>query len=95
MGSDPNRVAAVWAPHLNAWRITLTPPALLDARAIVMLVSGAKKAAAVHAALELPTDLRRWPVHLLRDDSDRVEWFIDRAAAGEPPPSSRSPSREQ
>ena len=82
LGPDPARVAAVWAPHLNAWRITLTPPALLDARRIVMLVSGEKKADAVHAALELPIDVRRWPAHLLRMAEDRVEWFLDRAAAG-------------
>jgi 6-phosphogluconolactonase len=75
------RVAAVWAPHLDAWRVTLTPPALLDARAIVMLVSGEKKAEAVHAALERPADVDRYPVHLLRAADDRVEWFIDRAAA--------------
>jgi 6-phosphogluconolactonase len=81
-GSDPARVAAVWAPHLNTWRITLTPPALVDARRIVMLVSGETKAEAVHAALELPTDVRRWPAHLLRGADDRVEWFLDRAAAG-------------
>lgn len=78
---SPRRVAAVWAPHLNAWRITLTPPALLDAHLIVMLVAGAKKADAVHAALERPTDVQRWPAHLLRPADDRVEWFIDRAAA--------------
>ena len=82
-GDRPHaRVAAVWAPHLDAWRITLTPPALLDARRIVMLVAGEKKADAVHAALELPTDVRRWPAHLLRQAEDRVEWFLDRAAAG-------------
>ena len=80
-GSDAVLVAAVWAPHLAAWRVTLTPPALLDARAIVMLVSGEKKADAVHAAIELPTDVTRWPVHLLRQASDRVEWFLDRGAA--------------
>src|SRR5688572_21606184 len=38
------RVAAIWAPHLDAWRITLTPQALLDAQAIVMIVAGEKKA---------------------------------------------------
>ena len=74
-------MAAVWAPHLGAWRITLTPPALLDARRIVMLVSGGKKADAVHAALERPTDAWRWPAHLLRHADDRVEWFLDRPAA--------------
>jgi 6-phosphogluconolactonase len=77
------RVAAIWAPHLDAWRITLTPPALLDARAIVMVVAGEKKAPAVHAAIEGPLDVSRWPAQLLRQAEDRVEWMLDRAAAAE------------
>ena len=78
---DERRVAAVWAPHLDAWRITLTPTALLDARAIVMVVAGEKKAAAVAAALREPVDIARHPAQLLREAGDRVEWFVDRAAA--------------
>jgi len=74
-------VAAPWAPHLNAFRITLTPPALLDSRRIVMLVSGDKKAEAVAAAIEGPDDVRRWPAQLIRAVSDSVEWLIDRPAA--------------
>lgn len=80
--------AAVWVEHLNAWRITLTPPALLEARAIVVLVSGSNKAAAVRAALDQPEDVTRWPAHMLRAAGNRVEWFIDSAAArlrGAPP----------
>jgi 6-phosphogluconolactonase/glucosamine-6-phosphate isomerase/deaminase len=73
--------AAVWAAHLDAWRITLTPGALLDARAILVMASGAAKAAAVRAALELPEDVARWPAQLLRRAGDRVEWVIDRQAA--------------
>jgi 6-phosphogluconolactonase len=80
--ADPGlTVAAVWASHLAAWRLTLTPPALLDARTIAVLVSGEHKATAVHAALESPDDLRRWPAQLLRSAGDRVEWMIDRPAA--------------
>jgi 6-phosphogluconolactonase len=75
------RVAAVWAPHLNAWRITLTVAALLDARRILVLTTGMQKAAAVHAALELPEDVHRWPAQLLRRVGGRVEWSIDRPAA--------------
>ena len=75
--------AAVLAPDLKAWRITLTPPALLDARAIVMLVSGAKKAAAVGAAIDGPLDVARWPAQLLRQAGERVEWMLDREAAAE------------
>jgi 6-phosphogluconolactonase len=75
------RTAAVWPPHLQAWRITLTPATILDARAIVVLVSGANKAAAVHAALNGPLDVRTHPAQLLRDAGDGVEWYLDRAAA--------------
>jgi 6-phosphogluconolactonase len=75
------RTAAPWAAHLNAYRITLTPPALLDARRILMLVSGQKKADAVKAAIEAPLDPRQWPAQLLREAGDRVEWLMDRAAA--------------
>jgi 6-phosphogluconolactonase len=85
---EGSRVAAVWVNQLNAWRITLTPPALLAARAILVLVSGAGKADAVRAALEGPEDLSRWPVQLLRAAGTRVEWLIDSAAAqrlGAPP----------
>lgn len=76
-----NRVAAVWVAHLNAWRITLTPPTLLDARAILMLASGDEKAKAVHAALDAQMDVVRWPAQFLRAAGARVEWIIDAAAA--------------
>lgn len=75
------RVAAAWIPHLKAWRITLTPPALLDARAILVNASGPQKADAVRAALTLPEDVTGYPAQLLRSAGDRVEWIIDRAAA--------------
>jgi 6-phosphogluconolactonase len=75
------RVAAVWAPHLKAYRITLTPSTLVASAHIVMLVSGAQKAAAVAAAIHEPDDPVRYPVHVLRVAGDRVQWFIDRAAA--------------
>ena len=78
-GAGTNGAAAVWAPHLQAWRITLTPTALLHARQILMLVSGEAKADAVRAALEFDVDPRRWPAQLLRGAP--VEWLIDRAAA--------------
>jgi 6-phosphogluconolactonase len=73
--------AGVWVPELDTWRITLTPSALLDARRLVMLVSGARKADAVHEALEGEEDVVHRPAQLLRRANDRVEWIIDRPAA--------------
>ena len=85
LGDDPTQGAGtgsasgVWAPHLETWRITLTPAAILHSRQIVMVVSGTSKAEAVRAALELEEDVRRWPAQLLRGAP--VDWLIDRAAA--------------
>jgi 6-phosphogluconolactonase len=75
------RVEAVYADHLHAWRITLTPSALLNARRIVMLVEGEKKADAVAAAIEEPLDVERYPAQLVREADARVEWIMDAAAA--------------
>jgi 6-phosphogluconolactonase len=76
------RVAGVWSPHLHAWRITLTPAALLDSAAIVMYVAGPNKADAVYDAIEAPLDVTHRPAQLLRQAAERVEWFMDAPAAG-------------
>jgi 6-phosphogluconolactonase len=75
------RVAAVWAPRLNAWRITLTPEAILDSRAVAVLVAGTRKAKAVQAAIEAPLDVVQTPAQLLRAGGDHIEWLLDQAAA--------------
>ena len=80
-GRSGQRVAAVWAAHLNAWRVTLTPSALLDSAAILVITSGAAKAAAVRAAIQGSDDPRQFPAQLLRAADERVEWWIDGDAA--------------
>ena len=75
------RVAAVWAAHLNAWRITLTPEAILDSQSIVVLASGTRKAAAVRAAIAAPLEVKTYPAQLLRAAGDRTLWLLDRNAA--------------
>jgi 6-phosphogluconolactonase len=79
--ANEGRAAAVWAPHLNVWRITLTPEAILDSGTILVLVSGGNKAETVKAALEAPLDTKTYPAQLLRAAGHRVEWFVDRSAA--------------
>ena len=63
-------------------RITITPRMLAAARYVVVLTVGAEKARAVAAAMRGPDDPPRTPAQLVRP-SERVAWFIDRAAAGE------------
>ena len=71
----------VAVPQLSQWRITMTPPALLDSAAIIMIANGPSKADAIAAAIDGPADVARYPAQLLRDAGDRVEWIIDAAAA--------------
>lgn len=58
-------------------RLTLTPSAIRDARASVVLVSGASKAQRVVDALDGELDVGRTPVQLARGGA----WILDCAAA--------------
>ena len=59
-------------------RITVTPPVIEAAHALLMLAAGADKADAVEQALAAEGDLRQCPARLAR----RGTWIIDTAAAG-------------
>jgi 6-phosphogluconolactonase len=78
----PERLATgVHVTEISQWRITMTPPALLDSAAILMIADAASKADAIAAAVEGPLDIARYPAQLLRAAGDRVEWIIDSAAS--------------
>ena len=73
-------VVGNWAPHPQAWRMTLTFPVLNAARAVIFAVEGANKADAIRRIREGGSGL---PAE--RVTGDHVEWIIDAAAAGEAP----------
>ena len=73
-------VAANYVPKLDAWRLTLTLPALNAARECVFLAEGAGKAEVVWKALAGEGDL---PASRVR--ARKVVWMLDRAAAAESP----------
>lgn len=78
----PRELAAgVWVPKLNQWRITQTPPALLDSTAIIMMAAGSTKAEAIAAAIGGELNVSRYPAQRLRAAGERVEWIVDDAAA--------------
>jgi 6-phosphogluconolactonase len=80
--SGPRELATgVWVPQLNQWRITQTPPALLDSTAIIVIATGSTKADAIAAAIDGELNVSRYPAQLLRPADERVEWIIDDAAA--------------
>src|SRR5206468_2982035 len=63
-----------------AGRITVTPPVLAAARHVIVTAVGGEKAAAVAAAVDDGADPAGVPAALVRP-SERITWFIDRAAA--------------
>ena len=78
----PERLAAgVHVPELAQWRITMTPPALLDSAAIIVIANGSSKAEAIAATMEGALDIARYPAQLLRPAGHYAEWIIDSAAS--------------
>ena len=72
------RVAVVEnSPKPPARRLTLTPRAIVEARAVLVLASGAGKAVAVADALATGTDPQRVPAAFVRG----ATWMLDREAA--------------
>lgn len=73
-------VVANWIEKLKTERITLTLPVLKSARFVMFLVSGEGKAEIVREIFENPkADL---PARLVKPESGRLLWMLDRAAAG-------------
>jgi 6-phosphogluconolactonase len=73
--------AAQHIDQLNAWRITLTPPAINAAKTIMFLVTGSDKAEAVQKVLTAPYQPDAIPAQIVRPDDGNVIWMLDNAAA--------------
>lgn len=75
-------VAAVWVDTLSTYRLTLTPPVLRGAAAVLFLVGGAGKAEAVRAVLEGAPEPDRYPSQGITAHDGETIWLLDQAAAG-------------
>ena len=74
-------VAAPWVPKLDAHRITLTPPVLNAAAAVLFLVAGQDKAETLRAVLEGPILPDRFPSQGVAPTDGDLVWLVDQAAA--------------
>jgi 6-phosphogluconolactonase len=79
---EATRVAvAVRVAKLGTWRITLTPPVLNGAEAVLFLVTGGDKAEALAAVLEGPNQPDIYPSQVISPVGGALTWLVDRAAA--------------
>jgi 6-phosphogluconolactonase len=73
--------SAVFVPRLDAWRITLTLPAINRSREILFLVAGAGKAHVVHRLMTATGPEVELPASLIRADNGTCRWMLDAEAA--------------
>lgn len=81
-------VEAVYVEKLDSWRITLTLPVIDQARHVMILVSGAAKAAVMRDVFTTQST-PPYPVQLINPQGT-LEWHLDQAAAAALPEELRS-----
>lgn len=74
-------VVAHYVDKLKTNRLTLTPPVLNQGRTIYFLVSGEGKATTLKEVLQGPYEPDRYPSQIIRPESGRLIWLIDRPAS--------------
>jgi 6-phosphogluconolactonase len=84
---DESRRWIVAVPHDRppppmVWRVTATLPFIRSARQVILIVSGASKAARVQQAHSDKADAPLLPVQRLREIEGELVWMLDRVAAG-------------
>ncbi len=72
---------ANWVEKLNAYRVTLTAPAINRAARVIFLVTGANKAGPLVEVLKGEFNPRRLPSQLIKPLDGSLEWLVDVAAA--------------
>ena len=83
--ADRARVAAaLWAPKMNQWRVTLLPGVLEAARHTAMLVTGEDKSAMLSQVLAGAYSPSVYPAQIVALDA-ATHWFLDEPAAADLP----------
>ncbi len=77
-----DRVAvANWVEKFNTWRITLTAPAINNARNITFVAGGADKTETLKNVLEGEYQPDLYPSQLIRPGNGTLLWMVDETAA--------------
>ncbi|HEX8843200.1 MAG TPA: 6-phosphogluconolactonase [Pyrinomonadaceae bacterium] len=74
-------VTSNWVEKFDAYRITLTAPAINHAAHILFLVTGENKAERLAEVMGDVRETERLPAQLITPVDGSLEWFIDKAAS--------------
>jgi 6-phosphogluconolactonase len=81
------RVTHLFVPRLNAWRVTLTFPVINNAREIIFLAEGRKKASIIRKVIEHSAPSPALPSSMIRPYDGELHWMLEtEAASGIQPP---------
>lgn len=83
LGDTQRLVVANEVPKLGATRLTFTYRLINAARRVLILVSGAEKAAVLREVLNGPRQVAQLPVQGVQPIKGTVTWLVDEAAYGE------------
>jgi 6-phosphogluconolactonase len=83
-------VIANHVPQKDTWRITLTWPVIVQARAVAFLIEGNAKAEVLHEVMQGAYDPETYPSQLIRPQSGQLTLLLDAAAASKLPAASGS-----
>jgi 6-phosphogluconolactonase len=74
-------VLGYFVPQLQAWRITLTLPVLLNAREILVVAAGRRKALALERIFHAIAPAPSLPASMITPANGGLHWFLDVDAA--------------
>ena len=86
---EKQQARAVFVPHLDNWRVTLTLPVINRARNVMILATGKEKAAIVRQIFQTSQPREDLPASLVRPDSGTLTWILDAEAASGIPKESK------
>ncbi|MFN3982397.1 MAG: 6-phosphogluconolactonase [Caldilinea sp.] len=81
--AEQERLVVATAAPTGQPRLTFTYPLINAARRVLILVSGAEKAATLRAVRTQPPDPNRYPVQGVNPVRGNLTWLVDAAAGGE------------
>ena len=76
-------VSSIFLKEQKMYRITLTPPVINASAAVIFLVSGVEKAAALRLVLSADYDPDQYPSQIIQPYQGKLIWWVDKAAASD------------